>query len=217
MPQVYVISGPIGSGKTETLNELSKRGINVIYEDIKEWQYYLEKFYNNPEEYGFLFQMEVISHFHRVTKKLEQMDDEEIVFVERSPIEVCTIFLNANKSIYPERVYDALVNVCHMYADRPVWKCATYVFLNADVKLCAERIFKRNRKGEDKIDGEYLKKIHLRYEGLQNAAPHMLLNSVIISEIGGEDSREQVMNKVLESTILKCQTCNHCDVVPDLM
>lgn len=95
------LRGPIGAGKSAILHVVQActeydNDVHVFLEDTKEWQYYLEKNYNNPAEYVSMFQKEVGMHFFRMTKRLEQLEDNSgdrdvIAYVDRAPSDVARV------------------------------------------------------------------------------------------------------------------------------
>ncbi len=173
---VIVVTGSIGAGKTTALrlvqSRIEERALDaeVILEDTDDWQFYLERFYGDPAGYGFLLQTDILSHFQRVTKRLHVLErTERTVFVERSPMDILHVFLEANKAHYRPETFDALGQMCREYERMDVWINAKFVFLEAPVVDCLDRIRQRDRKGEDKIDGRYLETIHQNYQRMVGA------------------------------------------------
>lgn len=163
---VHVVSGPIGAGKSSILHAVTamtqyERSVEVIPEDISAWQYYLEKFYERPGEYAFLFQKEVEVHMHNLTKRLEQLeeechDKEMTVFVERAPSDVLEVFLPLNKDKIPPEDYAALVYCMTKYAERPIWQNVSYYMVVCPAHQCIQRIMQRDRRGESAIGEQYM-------------------------------------------------------------
>ena len=174
---VHVIAGQIGAGKSAILHAIEactqyNKDIITMREDTDQWQFYLEKFYNKPGEYAFLFQKEVECHFHKITRVLESLAEtcgnkNIIVFVERSPIDVCSVFLPLNQQNMSPADYDCLMHAMQTYANRPVWKNARYYMVSCPVDVCMERILKRDRGGEDKIDLDYMTRVQKLYRTME--------------------------------------------------
>ncbi len=179
--KVVVIMGAIGSGKTTAINMIPRiaddmglsRSIAIFPENTDEWQYYLKKFYSDRATYGYLLQMEVLLHFHSVTKELEKMKDRGgvpmTVFVERSPLDIIHVFLKANKEHYTEQTYRALTEMSQKYSDSEMWRDASFVMINVPPDQCMSRIRNRDRGGEFNIDDEYVSKIDKYYEDMVHA------------------------------------------------
>jgi len=175
--QVIVLTGPIGAGKTTVLKAIDTIATNtrVFMEDTESWQFYLERFYTNPSEYGWLLQMEVLHHFQNVTReihKLQANQSDVTIFVERSPLDVAEIFLKANKDLYDPDTYDALIQMAEKYAKLDIWSSANYLLLDVPPDECMKRINGRDRKGENMIDMDYITKIDTLYKEM--ASKHVL-------------------------------------------
>lgn len=178
---VSVIAGPIGVGKTSVMRALAAECMDdastiFIEEDIEQWQYYLEKFYNDPAQYAFWFQKEIEGHFHRVTKRLQQLEERSEkeqrryhVVVERSPLEALKVFLRLSTALSVDDVA-CLKHSLWRYAEHPVWKKAQYLFIECPEHECLARIGRRARGGEEHIDQEYIQKVIEQYQAL---IPHV--------------------------------------------
>ena len=173
--KVSIVSGSIGSGKTSVLHAIDsltcdcEEHIEVFTEDVLQWQFYLKKFYNQPEEYVFLFQKEVESYIHRTTKRLEMLDEQEEftqVFIERSPLDVLHIFLKLNQDKMKLDDFQCLYHAMERYQERRVWKEAKYYLLQVEPELCKCRVQIRARDGEEHIDLNYLQRLDQLYNKL---------------------------------------------------
>lgn len=166
MKRVFVLSGNIGSGKTTTLTLLKDnhyQDIEIFLENISEWQYYLEKNSLDPDKYFFFLQMEVLAHFHQLTKKIEKLletNENVLIFVERSPQEAKEIFLKAKKN---DKDYSILCDLFEKYINHPVWKDVIHFYLKASPETCKNRIKTRGRKGEEHIQTLFLEKLDILY------------------------------------------------------
>jgi deoxyadenosine/deoxycytidine kinase len=105
-PRIVTISGSIGAGKTSTLEKLSSifiedPHIHIFPEPVDEWDF-LQLFYEQPKKYVPFFKMDIISSFHRMTKRVMDIFEEDmdaIIIIERGWIEI-QLFLEQNKSNY---------------------------------------------------------------------------------------------------------------------
>lgn len=183
--QLQVVSGPIGAGKSSILRAIDActqydPNVVVVLENTDEWQYYLERFYRDPAGYVFLLQKEVESYIHRLTKRLEQLDDssEEItVFVERSPLDVLCVFLPLNCDIMDEKDLECLTYSLQKYADRPVWQRAKYFLVSCPPRICMERIVHRKREGEEQITAEYIGRVVNLYDEMARRVGAQTVNN----------------------------------------
>ncbi len=144
---------------TEVDYELIPSGGSIRWQNTAEWEFYLKKFYENRAAYGYLLQMDVLLHFHRVTRELHKLEESGkpiTVFVERSPYDIIHVFLESNKDFYNDDMYRSLIRMTEEYCNLKVWKDASYVILNSPSELCISRIRERDRDGECNIDREYV-------------------------------------------------------------
>lgn len=178
MLKVHVISGGIGAGKSSILHAIKActqydSQCVIFQEDVSNWQYYLERFYSNPELYAFRFQKEVEGHIHHITRTLEQIADKAreegkviSAFVERSPVDVMRVFLPLNQKNLCEEDYACLMRSIKNYSDLDVWKNAKYFFIDCPLDVCTQRIITRGRGGEQYISEEYLANVLRLYEDM---------------------------------------------------
>ena len=187
--KLIVVTGNIGSGKTTTLRQIQtwieEKGLNdrvsVIFEAVDEWKFYLRKFYETfrvkgaprQNEYGFLLQMEILAHYHNVTKQLQQLQDQclatginHYVFVERSPFDAKEVFVDTNKSLYTPKQYNLLAGFVDEYTALWMWNDAIYIQIVTSKEECHRRIEKRDRSGESHISLEYLAQLEEAYAQL---------------------------------------------------
>ena len=183
---LIVVTGNIGSGKTTTLRQIQTwkeddDQITIIFEDVEGWGYYLKKFYetykdkeaSRRNEFGFLLQMQILFHYHGVTERLQQLQDQcdksgedHYVFVERSPFDAKEVFVDTNKEIYTDRQYDLLAGFVEEYTRLWMWNDATYIQIVTPKEECLRRIVKRARGGENKITLDYLAQLQEAYAQL---------------------------------------------------
>lgn len=181
MVQIISIEGNIGSGKStlvnmlkkwfsmdETKNYLNKEKSNIIFleEPVEEWNTITNKegktmiqlFYEDKKKYSFAFQMMAYISRLSTLKKTIETNPNSIIICERS--------LYTDKNVFAKMLYD------DGYIEEAEYKIYTKWFnsfiqeasidsifyIQTDPSICYERIHKRNRKGEETIPFEYLKK-----------------------------------------------------------
>lgn len=171
---IISIEGNIGSGKSTIFNFLknilSKDEFYFVEEPVSEWlkikddkENIIEKFYKNQKKYAFSFQM--MAYISRL-KNLQQAiknHPTKIIITERNLMTDKNIFA---KMLYHQKkideinyqIYNQWFN--YFLQDLPIIK---YIYIRTNPLICAERIIKRNRKGE-KIDIQYLFDCHQYHE-----------------------------------------------------
>ena len=172
MARIYSIEGNIGAGKTTLLEEIERLGhsdICVLREPVDAWtsvrdsdgENILEKFYKDPKKYAFPFQ---ILAFHTRLQMLKKTMDEnpgyKIILCERS--------LHADGHIFAKMLYDdgMIDEISYriyqkMYLDGiENFPLSGTIYLDVEPTVCAERIMKRGRLGEESIALDYLQRCH---------------------------------------------------------
>ena len=172
MPIIYSIEGGIGSGKTTLLEHIETLGnpsIIVLKEPVDIWtsvrdnngENILEKFYKDPKTYAFPFQVLAFhTRLQSVKKAIEDNPTIDIILCERS--------LHADGHIFAKMLYDdgMIDDISYkiyekMYEDGiNQFPLAGIVYLDVEPEICAERIVKRGRPGEEDISLDYLKRCH---------------------------------------------------------
>lgn len=166
---IISIEGNIGSGKStliQALKEYFKDNKKILFlkEPVDQWELIkdkqgttmLEKFYNDKEKYSFAFQMMAYISRLSLIKEAYKNDKNIIIITERS--------LQTDKFVFAQMLYDAdmmekveydiyMKWFNHFVEDYDVKKI---IYVNASPDKCLERVTKRSRAGEAKIELEYL-------------------------------------------------------------
>jgi len=180
MPTIISIEGNIGAGKTTLINQLAeeliKNNTKVIIapEPIEQWTNIyvlgsstgqfniLEAMYENPKKYCFPFQIWADYTKEKTYKKaIESADDDTIVLLERT--------LETNKEIFTRShlaegfINNELFDIYSILHENTL-KTANInyrliVYANTTPTKCIERIKKRGRQGEEKVNIDYIKKL----------------------------------------------------------
>jgi deoxyguanosine kinase len=184
MKQMVLVSieGSIGVGKSTVLHELEKRGHVVQGESVEHWTL-LQKMYENPMQYGALFQIQVITSFANQKKNLQ--------FQERSAIVsrgVFTEMMHKDGYISKQQV-ETIDQVLHWI---PTPQPQLHIYLKADHKLCQRRIAWRGRDGEEAVHLDYLHKLEDAYMTFLPSVNHKI---IVVEE---EHTPEQIADKILE-------------------
>jgi deoxyadenosine/deoxycytidine kinase len=172
-PVIISVEGNIGSGKTTILEHLQTtlQGDNTIlflrepldvWERVKDEQTgetILEKFYANPDQYAFPFQ--VMAYATRLSMIRQTMRSHP-----RCKAIVCERSLTADKEIFAKMLHDdgKIDSVCYQIYQQFYKEFSDeigldgIVYIDADANVCKERVILRSRQGENGISIEYLSK-----------------------------------------------------------
>ena len=191
-PYIVALEGNIGAGKSTLLEKMRQTYLQGNSEsekyfgkfassqivfmpepvdiwtsicDSKTGESILEKFYKDPKQYAFPFQVMVYNtHLDAFRKVVSENPDCGLLICERS--------IDAGRHIFAEMLYDdgMIDDVCfkvykNLY-DSTLGEFRLDAVLHLDVTpaICLERIGKRAREGEDLIPLEYLEKCDRYYK-----------------------------------------------------
>jgi deoxyguanosine kinase len=195
-PQIVSIEGNIGAGKTtiikrieELLQTSENKKILVLKEPVDIWSTFmdptdnkniLQKFYENPNQYSFPFQiLAFTTRLMEIKQTMEKYDDYDIILCERS--------LEADSNIFAKMLYDDgyIDSICYqiylkIFAEMAsAYKLNKIFYLNVEPEICLERIQGRGREGEQGISLDYLNKCK-KYHDLwfsMNNLPYEIINT----------------------------------------
>ena len=208
--KVCAVEGNIGVGKSTLLDRKAFSSM-AVQEPLQVWNRFIDKdgvplldaFYSNPQKYAFLFQVLALA------SRVESLRDRIAVEEERSKENPKDILLlterspEADKNVFAsmllpdgsleQQVYQYVFSVFQtlfprMHPDHTV-------LLQSSVEICAERIRRRNRSGEENIDHEYLQNLHESYEQMFNKVSPS--DRSIIDSSGSLAETELALQRVL--------------------
>jgi len=172
MTKIYSIEGNIGSGKSTLMSylkaNLSPDRFVCIEEPVSVWtdiknnkgDNILSLFYLDKKKYSFSFQMlAFISRLSIIKKTIENdklLGLDRIIIVERSCF--------TDKNVFAKMLYDNGFIEDVEYQIYLMWfeefsyinNSIRYIYVNTSPKICYNRISKRLRNGENKIELAYL-------------------------------------------------------------
>ena len=165
------IEGNIGSGKSTLFLKMSERlkddkRFIFLPEPVAIWETFkdksgktiLENFYEDNEKYSFSFQMLACMTIYEQLKKTIEANPNAIIISERG--------LHTTKLVFGKMLYDAKkINILE-YQIYLKWfdifasdyRVDKIIYVKTDPKICAKRIIKRSRDGENNICQDYLEK-----------------------------------------------------------
>ena len=173
--KIYSIEGNIGAGKTTILKIIGKNfdDVTFVEEPVSQWQNLggdnlLEKFYKDPERWGFTF--EFYSMLSKIKCLLKASESEKnIVIIERSLLSN-KIFFDISKDMNKlnDLEYGMLINTYNFYMQNIYPMLNGIIYLNTPVDLCVQRIIQRNRGEEVNVDKNYLLMLKDKFDELSN-------------------------------------------------
>ena len=173
--KIYSIEGNIGAGITTILNIIGQHfdDVTFVEEPVSQWQNLggenlLEKFYQDPERWGFTF--EFYSMLSKIKCLLKAYESEKnIVIIERSLLSN-KIFFDISKDMNKlnDLEYGMLINTYNFYMQNIYPMLNGIIYLNTPVDLCVQRIIQRNRGEEVNVDKNYLLMLKDKFDELSN-------------------------------------------------
>lgn len=219
---IVIVDGVIGAGKTtlvqalENDEELKETGLLSSYEDVEQFSYLLEMFYRNRDRYLFLLQLQIFICSCASLMSLYQREEErcsspsrtgvspQFILCDRS-FESCDIFSRVNLlSSDRYSLLQLLKRHSFFSDDLPVFsfgECILHVYLRCSLETCKERIKKRDRKGEEAIDLEYLERLDKEHEVYFSKFVGKQKEKLMIidtTEMKEEEIKEKVKERIMK-------------------
>ena len=156
-PAYICIEGNIGSGKT-TLARLLAQEMNarLILEEFEE-NPFLARFYEEPARYSFPLEMSFLAdRYHQLKEKLNKQDLFQPLVISDYTLLKSLVFAGINLFDVEYRLYRDFFTI----VERQLPKPDLIVFINRSVDTAKRNIIQRGRAYEQKIDHEYLRRVH---------------------------------------------------------
>jgi deoxyadenosine/deoxycytidine kinase len=179
LPKYKIISldGNIGAGKTTLLNMLKRyitnmniKNIHIIKEPVDLWERtgILEKFYKDKNKIGAFFQLFVLETLiDALRSKINELTGKynmHYIITERSIESTRWVFA---QMLYDDGIISKEEMKCYFYvydsSENKKFIPLSIIYLNTPPEICAERIIKRSRGGENSINDIYLQKTNNYY------------------------------------------------------
>ncbi|MGL1902245.1 MAG: deoxynucleoside kinase [Fibrobacterales bacterium] len=196
--QFLAIEGVIGVGKSSLSEMIAQRlGAQLMHEEVEE-NPFLGKFYSNREAYAFQVQLFfLLSRHKQFYETFEQRDMFSSCIVGDYVFDKDRIFASINLTRDELAMYD---KVAHALA-KDVVKPDFVVYLQANIDTLVERIKKRGRTWEQKMDRAYLEELieaynHYFFHVVE--CPVLIVNTDNIDFVEKEDDLKDLLN-VIES------------------
>ena len=163
---IFSIEGSIGSGKSTVIDGLKKIANDIVVcykEEVNKWEQegWLKLYYTTPKRSTLAFQCRVHQSFfdiyRRMRNKLKAGVTKQIV-VERSSYSAQKIFTKhaLRAGLIDVDEYNFLKNISKQ---KQGVHPHIFIYIKTNVDKCLERIKKRGRQDEQKIDIGYLEDI----------------------------------------------------------
>lgn len=164
------VDGNIGSGKSTLLQYIKTHipEIHIIEEPISQWEEYknkdgknlLELFYEDKERWAYTFQnCAVLTRSMNILKTMKENPTKKIFITERSIL--------TDKYVFAKMLYESgcigdlelsLYNNWYQMMAENI-RVDAIIYINTCFDVLLNRIEKRSRRGENKIDTEYLRNL----------------------------------------------------------
>lgn len=192
------VEGLIGVGKTSLAKVLAERLEATFLEEMFEENPFLEKFYQQPEEYAFQTQLFFLLSRHRqLMDTFLQNDLFRNLIISDYTFDKDRIFALQNLSDDEMYMYDAVLKTLDSNVPRPDY----IIYLQANVETLINQIKGRNRPMEKAIEGNYLRDLLERYDHHfwhYSDCPVLIINTDKVDFVRNENHLNQIL-KVIES------------------
>ena len=170
------IEGNIGAGKTTLSHLLSKRlNARLLLEQFAD-NPFLEKFYENQQQYAFPLELFFMAErFKQLKDVMHTQDLFQSVTVSDYLFTKCLLFAKVNLPEEEFRLYQKLYDIMQPQLVQP----DIILYLQAPLEKLQQNIRKRARSYEQKIPTDYLKALQETYGQFvrQSSTPTLIINT----------------------------------------
>ncbi len=156
------IEGNIGAGKTTLAHLLAKKlDARLVLEEFAD-NPFLEKFYDNPQQYAFPTELFFMAERYKQLKEMVQAPDLfNTLTISDYLFRKSLLFASINLPEEEYKLYQKLFEVMYQNMIHP----DLLIYLHAPVSKLQQNIRKRNRSFEQQIPDDYLYRIQTGYTG----------------------------------------------------
>lgn len=155
------IEGPIGIGKTSLANKISAHFNFYSLKEIVEENPFLEKFYDNIDEWSFQTEMFFLCN------RFKQLEDLEVNYLKQNKPVVADYHIFKNmifaKRTLPQDKYKKYEKIYHILTD-DMPKPNLIIYIHANIDTIMKRIKQRGRELEHNIQRDYIKQLAEDYD-----------------------------------------------------
>ncbi|HEY3250389.1 MAG TPA: deoxynucleoside kinase [Ignavibacteria bacterium] len=200
-PVSYIaIEGAIGAGKTSVAEKLAaKLNARLILEKFEE-NPFLEKFYNNPEEYAFRAQLFFLLERYNQLQQLHQKELFQSYIVSDYIFEKDKIFAYMNLNDDELKIYEQVSAAL----DKNIATPDLVVFLQSSVDRLMQNIRIRDREIEKGITREYIENLNEAYNyffSRYKSTRVLIVNCDEVDFVNDNKDFENLLNEILNNEI----------------
>ena len=194
-PGYIVVEGPIGVGKTSLVNRLAESfAAETLLEDA-ESNPFLERFYNDGSQAAFPTQLYFLFQRSRQLEGLRQRDLFRRALVADYMLEKDRLFAGINLDAEELKLYEQVYAGVTLEAPSP----DLVVYLQAPLDVLMERIRKRGRPQERRMDAAYLKRLSDAYTDFfyhYDRSPLLIINAAEINPVEREQDYQLLLEQI---------------------
>lgn len=191
------VEGVIGVGKTSLALKLAKLlNAKAVLERFEE-NPFLEKFYDNTQQFAFQTQLFFLLSRYKQQRELAQIDIFEQTIVSDYMFEKDKIFAYLNLQDDELKLYETLIGLL----EKTVAKPDIIVYLQCNVDRLMANIKKRGRRFERSISREYIQSLNEAYNYFffrYKSSPLLIVNADQIDFVNNERDFERLSGEILK-------------------
>ncbi|MCW8883546.1 MAG: deoxynucleoside kinase [Sedimenticola sp.] len=194
-PGYIVVEGPIGVGKTSLVNRLAASfSAETLLEEVEE-NPFLDRFYNDGQSAAFPTQLFFLFQRSRQLEGLRQRDMFRTALVADYMLEKDRLFAEINLEKEELNLYEQVYARLTMEAPSP----DLVVYLQAPIDVLLERIRKRGRPQERRMDALYLKRLSDAYTDFfyhYDKSPLLIVNAAEINPVDRNSDYKLLLEQI---------------------
>jgi deoxyadenosine/deoxycytidine kinase len=211
MPEIFIVEGNIGSGKSTFLTrvkELLKDDVQIIYEPLEEWlsikdengKNILDYFYTDMERFCYAFQS--MAFITRYQKTLTIDYTKKYVFIERSIFSDKKIFAeNCRKNNIMTEIEWKIYLEWFDSMSKLIKFPHRFIYLKCSPEVSYQRLKGRNREEEKEVPLGYLRELYQRHEDWLVVESEKENKNIIINGELDFKTEDKVMVQYLKNII----------------
>ena len=204
------VEGNVGSGKStvvislqKALSKILKGKIKIVLEPVEKWQLakengvsILELSYTNPMKYSLSFQVKALADM--IKEHTDQNEDYEVCIFERKPLTSIEVFAEnlRRKGFICNMEKSFLHDVLDTFQETgKQTKIDHTIYLKTTPTTALDRIRKRNRDEENKVELKEIEDLNEAYE------KYMSSHKENVTTIQAEKPKEMVLEEAVKTIL----------------
>jgi len=175
MVRIYSVDGNIGAGKTTFLEAVREKipGVHVVLEPVGEWlrlkhsdgRSLLELFYADKKRWAYTFQnCAILTRLNATREAIAALPADAIVLTERSVLTDRYVFAEMLRASGDLDSLEWELYCKWFDAFAAALPIEGIIYLSTDFGTAAQRIVKRARSGEERMEAHYLIALHNQHK-----------------------------------------------------